>query len=268
VIVDNGSDSGGREQIANIAREVDCNVLQLQENFGVAAAQNHGISWARKMGCKWLVLLDQDSKPEPGMVTTLRLAFADLMSRGSVVAAVGPKLLDTRTMRGTPFVRINLFGVTKMDCNTTNDQFVLTDFLVSSGSLIPMTMFDQVGLPEEGLFIDNVDLEWCFRARSKGFLLYGVCAAVMHHTVGDQVIQVGNRVIHLHSPLRQYYIMRNRILLYQRSYSPWGWVLQDFWRMVFKLVFFALFSTPRRQNVHMMLKGIRDGLRRKAGKYR
>ena len=268
IVVDNGSDSDTRERIAIVARNANCDVLQLEENYGVAAAQNHGIGWAREMGCKWLVLLDQDSRPDPGMVATLRLAFAELATRGCAVAAVGPKLFDTRTRRGTPFVRIHMFGVTKMDCNTVSDQFVVTDFLVSSGSLIPMAMFDQVGLPEEGLFIDNVDLEWCFRARNKGFSLYGVCAAVMHHTVGDHVIQVGNSVIHLHSPLRQYYIMRNRILLYQRSYSPWGWVLQDFWRMVFKLVFFAVFSPPRRLNVQMMLKGIKDGLLRKAGKYR
>ena len=268
VVVDNGSDSDTRERIANVARNADCSVLQLDENYGVAAAQNHGIGWARKMGCNWLVLFDQDSRPGAGMVNTLRLAFAELMARGSAVAAVGPKLLDTRTLRATPFVRIHAFGVTKIDCNSVSDQFVVTDFLVSSGSLIPMTMFDQVGLPEEDLFIDNVDLEWCFRARSKGFSVYGVCAAVMHHTVGDHVIQLGKSVIHLHSPLRQYYIMRNRILLYQRSYSPWGWVLQDFWRMAFKLVFFAVFSAPRVQNVQMMLEGIKDGLLRRAGKYR
>ena len=268
IVVDNGSDSDTRERIAIVARNANCDVLQLEENYGVAAAHNHGIAWAREMGCKWLILLDQDSRPEPGMVTTLRLAFAEITAGGCAVAAVGPKLVDTRNGRVTPFVRIHMFGVKKMNCNTVSDQFLVTDFLVSSGSLIPMTMFDQVGLPEEGLFIDNVDLEWCFRARSMGFSLYGVCAAVMQHAVGDHVIQVGNSVIHLHGPLRQYYIMRNRILLYQRSYSPWGWVLQDFWRMVFKLVFFAVFSSPRRQNVLMMLKGIKDGLLGKAGKYR
>lgn len=267
VVVDNGSDLGTRAQIAKVARNVGCDVIQLEENYGVASAQNHGIRWARDMVCELLVLFDQDSRPAPGMVENLRLAFAALTARGIAVAAVGPRLVDARTMRGTPFVRIRMFGVKKIDCDTVSDRFVGTDFLVSSGSLIRMATFVEVGLPEEGLFIDNVDLEWCFRARSKGFSLFGVCAAVMDHTVGDAVIQVGNSVIHRHSPLRQYYIMRNRIVLYQRSYTPWAWVMQDFFRLAFKFVFFSLFCAPRGQNILMMLRGIRDGIRGKTGKY-
>ena len=60
--------------------------------------------------------------------------------------------------------------------------------------------------------------------------------------------------------------MRNRIVLYQRSYSPWAWVIQDFARMLFKLLAFSLFFRPRRQNLVMMLKGIKDGLAEKTGK--
>ena len=134
--------------------------------------------------------------------------------------------------------------------------------------LIPLTAFELVGTPEEGLFIDNVDLEWCFRARSMGMSVYGVCNAVMMHSVGDGITKLGHFVIHQHSPLRQYYIMRNRIALYQRSYSPYAWIVQDFARMLFKFIAFSLFFHPRRQNLSMMVKGIKDGLTGKNGKFR
>ena len=268
VVVDNASDPETRARIDDIAREIGCEILQLTDNFGVAAAQNCGVARARFNHCNSVIFFDQDSKPVHGMVDALQQATRELAAENSPVAAVGPKLLDRRTGASTPFVRISMFGVSRTSFQEDGRHLIPTDFLVSSGMLIALTILDQVGLLEEGLFIDNVDLEWCFRARSMGLSLYGVSNAVMEHSVGDQVIQLGSHVIHRHSPLRQYYIMRNRILLYQRSYSPWGWIVQDFFRMLFKLAAFSLFFAPRLQNISMMLKGIKDGLRGKTGRFR
>ena len=269
VVVDNGSDAETQQRLNEFAQDADCEVLQLGENLGVAAAQNRGIARARTTGCNFVVLLDQDSNPAPGMVGALRRALAELTACGTPFAAVGPRLVDRRTGVSTPFVHIRMLGTTRMTCpEGSNRRLIATDFLVSSGMMIPVGILDRVGLPEEGLFIDNVDLEWCFRARSMGLPVFGVCDAVMTHSVGDEVIQVGSYVIHRHKPVRQYYIMRNRILLYQRSYSPWVWVVQDFFRMLFKVVAFSLFFTPRCQNIGMMIRGIKDGLNGKLGKFR
>lgn len=268
VVVDNGSDAKTLAHISNFARDINCEVVKLGENLGVAAAQNQGIERARTCGCNFVVLLDQDSTAAPGMVDAMRLVLSDLTARGMPFAAVGPRLVDRRTGASTPFVHFHMFGITRMSCTVGSDPFIAADFLVSSGMMIPLSIFDKVGLPEEGLFIDNVDLEWCFRARSMGLPVYGVWDAVMAHSVGDEVVQLGDYIIHLHHPIRQYYIMRNRILLYQRSYSPWVWVVQDFFRMLFKLVAFSLFFTPRCQNISMMIRGIKDGLNGKMGKIR
>ena len=267
VVIDNASDPEIQNHIKELAHEVGCEVLQLPENIGIAAAQNQGVTWARVNCCDAIVFFDQDSKPARGMVDGLKNAMRKLTVDNVQVAAVGPTLLDRRTGRYTPFVRIGLFRVIKIFAERTGRHLILTDFLVSSGMLVKLMRLDEVGLPEESLFIDNVDLEWCFRARSMGFLLYGVSDAVMEHSVGDHITTVGTHVIHRHSPLRQYYIMRNRILLYQRSYSPKGWIVQDFFRMLFKFAAFSLFFAPRRQNFRMMVKGAKDGLNGKAGKY-
>jgi len=268
VVVDNGSDHQVLASVQTWAGHDGFSVIGIGENVGVAAAQNQGVTWARAQGCSHVLMLDQDSIPSSGMVQKLLAALDETGSSGISIAAAGPRLVDRRTGASTPFVRIGLFGVTKRECRDENSSLIPTDFLISSGMLIPLAILDRVGLPEEDLFIDNVDLEWCFRARSMGLSLYGVYDAVMEHSVGDHVVQLGPYVIYLHAPLRQYYIMRNRILLYQRSYSPWGWIIQDFVRMLFKLMAFSLFIPPRRQNITMMLKGIKDGLTKKMGKFR
>ncbi len=268
VVVDNGSDERVLASIQTWAENDGFSVIGLGENAGVAAAQNQGISWARAQGCSHVLMFDQDSVPSSGMVQKLLGALDEMRASVTTVAATGPRLIDRRTGKSTPFVRFGLLGVTRQAWRAETSRLIETDFLVSSGMLIPMEILDRVGLPEEGLFIDNVDMEWCFRARDMGLSLYGVYDAVMEHSVGDEIIQLGNYAIYLHNPLRQYYIMRNRILLYQRSYSPWGWIVQDFARMLFKLMAFSLFFPPRRQNIAMMLKGIRDGLTGKMGKLR
>jgi rhamnosyltransferase len=268
VVVDNGSDRETQEKIKQFVDEIGFESLLLNDNLGVAVAQNLGIAMARSASCRFVLLLDQDSAPQLGMVKALCRTSDDLSDQGIHVAAVGPRLIDRRTGECTPFVSIHLLGVTRRTYKRGDEFAITTDFLISSGMMIPLSVLDHVGLPEEGLFIDNVDLEWCFRARGMGYRLYGVGDAVMEHAVGDRVTKIGGRVIYRHSPLRQYYMMRNRISLYQRSYSPWGWIIHDFFRLLFKLVVFSLIFAPRRENIKMMFIGVRDGVMNKMGRFR
>lgn len=267
LVVDNGSPSAQRETLRAVVHEAGAVLLALDANLGIAAAQNRGIAWARERGMRHVLLLDQDSVPAPDMVARLLQALEGAAGASRRVAAVGPRLVDRRSRVSTPFVRIGVTGVRRLACGGGPGQIHETDFLVASGALIPLSVLDAVGTMEEGLFIDNVDLEWCFRARAKGYVLLGVCDAVLAHSVGDQVMHVAGRALYRHGPLRQYYIMRNRIALYRRPYSPWGWVVQDFVRMLIKVVLFGLVFAPRRENLRMMARGFIDGLRGRSGPF-
>ena len=135
--------------------------------------------------------------------------------------------------------------------------------------LIPLPVIEVIGEMDEGLFIDSVDLEWCFRATAKGFALYGICSAKMQHNLGDEVTPmwfIRRRNVIRHSPTRLYYMMRNRILLYQRRSTPLRWIAQDIIRLLFKFLLFFLFVKPRLKNARMMLCGIGDGILGREGK--
>lgn len=271
VVVDNGSNEEELDRMRDLVAQVEsknCFLLELGENLGIAAAQNRGITWAQQLGSSQVLFLDQDSIPCVGMVSSLQAALVGLAAQGRRVAAVGPHLVDNRTGKSSPFVKIHWFGVVRSGCGGSSPSVQATDFLVSSGMLVPLEIFDWVGVLEEELFIDNVDLEWCFRARSLGYVLYGVCDAVMQHSIGDQIFRFGSATIHRHAPLRQYYIMRNRLLLYGRKYAPTSWVLQDALRSVFKVLVFSLVMPPRRENIRMMYRGVRDALVKRLGRYR
>ena len=113
---------------------------------------------------------------------------------------------------------------------------------------------------KESYFIDNVDLEWCFRAKSLGFDLVGTDAAVLYHAIGERssnpLVKAG--LFAQHNPSRTYYSSRNRIHLYGVAYSPLGWKLRDMIRFVLKASWLLVTSGQRRQYLQNICSGIRD----------
>lgn len=264
VLVDNASVGSWQPALAESLSHRGGALLAQPHNLGLAAAQNIGIDWARSHGYRHVLLLDQDSEPGAGMVTSLLQALQALAT--SRVAAVGPRFHDLREDRDAPFVRIGFPLNRKLWC-ASDMQRVACDFLISSGTLIPLDVLDRVGSMDESLFIDNVDLEWGFRARAKGYALYGVCAATMHHRLGDarRALPFGIGQVVVHGSLRLYYMMRNRLLLYRMPHTPWVWVAQDVPRVLAKLFLFGVLIGPRLRNLRCMLRGLHDGWRGQRG---
>ena len=56
-------------------------------------------------------------------------------------------------------------------------------------------------------------------------------------------------------------MMRNRVLLYRRPYTPKRWIAQDLPRVLVKLLLFSLLVPPRRANLRRMLRGLQAGIR-------
>jgi L-rhamnosyltransferase len=262
VVVDNGS----AEDLVGSLRALDeprLNVLPLGKNVGIAAAHNAGIHWARQRGAKYVLLMDQDSVPDPGMVTTLKSAHEDLVAAGNKVAAVGPRCRDRQTGCVAPHVRFAGMRFAPVACQA-GQRVVMTDLLISSGSLISTEVLDAVGEMDERLFIDQVDTEWVLRARAKGYMAWGHCEASMNHSLGEQRRRVwlGRwREIPLHKPFRYYYMFRNSILLQRRKYPCWGWRRADTVRLLQIVVFVTMFHPQRLQALQKMLLGVWHGVR-------
>lgn len=237
-------------------------LLQLGKNLGIAAAQNTGIHWARNRQAEFVLLMDQDSIPALDMVSKLVSAI----SKQPSPAAVGPRYLDKRHDNSeSPFVRIRGLKFERCICET-KDSVIPVDFLISSGSLIPMTVLDKIGGMREDLFIDYVDTEWVWRAFHNGFKSFGICAAHMNHSLGDRPAKFLGKSVSLRSPLRHYYLFRNAVLLYKEPWIPLNFKLADAWRLGIKYVLYLLLATPRLEHFKMMNLGLWHGLIGKTGK--
>ena len=175
VVVDNGSNQDVGSSIAALG-DARLHIFPLGQNLGIGAAHNAGIRWARERGAKYVLLMDQDSMPDPGMVAKLQSAQEKLVAEGKKVAAVGPRFRDSDSGRLSQHVRFGKVSIARVNC-LPGQQVVMTDFLISSGSLISADTLDAVGEMDEGLFIDQVDTEWVLRARAKGYMAWGHCEA-------------------------------------------------------------------------------------------
>jgi rhamnosyltransferase len=265
VVVDNGSAVDVIEFVGNAGLKC-VDGIALKGNQGIAAAQNIGIARGREIGADYVLLSDQDSVPHHSMVRELLSVAEKVQAMGNQLACVGPRYLDDRQQNPPPFIRVTGLKLERCSC-PVEDSVVPVDYLIASGCLIPMSVLDRVGGMREDLFIDYVDIEWGLRARQRGFQSYGVCAAKMVHSLGDEPIEFMGKKLPLHSPLRHYYHFRNAVLLYKERWVPGNWKLVDGWRLLLKYVFYSIFAKPRMAHWRMMTIGVWHGLRGRTGKF-
>lgn len=266
VVVDNGSAEFDEQSV--IAALPTVILRRFPDNFGIGVAQNDGIVVARSLGARFVLFLDQDSVPQQGMVARLLVALGQEVARGEAVACVGPQVRLPGVGRLSAFTTLGWIRSHRVSCRK-DGSLVPCDLLISSGMLIPMSVLDELGGMDERLFIDQIDTEWCLRARAKGYKIFGVCGAALEHRLGEshRRLWFGRwRRLPRHKAFRYYYIFRNTILLTRREYISLKYtVVHAKWLLALFLVY-GLFTRERNGELRMMVKGLRDGLRGVTGK--
>ncbi|WP_197711292.1 glycosyltransferase family 2 protein [Cellulomonas sp. WB94] len=266
IIVDNGSSATTIRDLAKVAAEVGAKLRLLGSNLGIAAAQNIGIAWAREHGAHFILLSDQDSLPAPDMVSRLLAGLANAATHaldegGLPPAAVGPITVDQRNRGAVLIFASQRWGPRRAVVPEQDGALIDATFLIASGCLIDMEALDVIGPMNESWFIDHIDLEWGLRARRAGFGVYGVVGAKLAHSLGDRTQRIPGRArdVHIHSPVRNYYMARNTILLIRSGLltTQWAWGYAA-WITKYS-VFYALTTAPRIVRAKLLLRGLRDG---------
>lgn len=273
VVVDNTPMDDAR--VARMCAEPDLHgvsLIRLGSNQGVARALNVGIAVAIEAGASHVLLSDQDSLPADDMVSVLLRAAAVLVEGGKRVGAVGPTFTDKHTGGTFPF-QAEVPGKFFYGHRGADSAHPIVDAisLITSGALISVRVLSRVGLMREDLFVDNVDVEWCHRARAEGYSLYGVGAAVMYHALGDHALKVwyfGWRWVSAYSPVRVYYQVRNFVALCRMSCIRARWKWRNGWYCLGFCYSQMVFGRQRLACLRMALRGLWDGLLGRMGAWR
>lgn len=268
VVVDNGSTPSEVEALRGACALPGIELLELGRNTGIARAQNIGIEHAREHGARFVLLSDDDSFPEEGMVEQLLAGMASA-GRDAKVAAVGPLVGEEKAGADQLVYVSRQWGPRRANREELQENLVPVAFLIASGCLISLVAFDAVGPMDEDLFIDHVDLQWGMRARRAGFELLVVPRARMAHSLGDENVHLPGRAqpIHVHGPVRNYYLARNTVILVRSGLLPVPWRIGYLIWLAKYAAFNILLIDRHKERASKIFQGIRDGLRGRGGPY-
>ena len=239
VLVDNGSNN--KNEIEELLNElqVGCFCIYNNTNGGIAKALNQAFLWAEKENYDWVLTLDQDTVCAENLVYGL----IKHVNREKI-AIIAPKYIDR-----------NYEDVTDNDHGW---EFV--ERCITSASLTNVKAWRDVDGFYEELFIDYVDYDFCAKLRRKGYkIIRDSDVAILHEIGHSKKICIGKHsyVLYNHSPIRDYYIVRNR-LYYCSEYGDVWDVESEKKAMILRCFMIAFFEKNRIRKIKAMLSGWRD----------
>jgi rhamnosyltransferase len=254
VFIDNTPELINQELVSISKSNYNITYLPQKENRGIAEAQNIGIVAVKKMnGMHYVLFLDQDTNIENGFIDIMINEYLRIYKLGVSIAALGPTPLNEKTLKK--------YKQEPTSHKNKGDQFYKPSVLVSSGMFICLeTLFD-VGLMDSELFIDFVDFDWCWRAKVKGYECCMTERATIKHNVGIEEKFLFGFPLIISSPTRYYYQYRNFILLFFRSYVPFGWKIKNLFKKFFILFYLPLVSSQPKKVFVYIIRGIISGVK-------
>lgn len=222
IVVDNASTDRSAEVVETKFSEVT--LVKNATNLGFAEGNNVGIRLALQKGFEAVMLLNNDTKVDPGLVGQLLAANTPLASpkiyfypgfefhharykdtdRGKVIWYAGGSI-DWDNVWGVHR------GVDEVD-RGQYDQADELEFATGCCLLIRREAFDQIGLFDPRYFLYYEDLDFCVRARRAGLTIRYTPSAILWHKNAQSSASGGS--------LHQYYFTRNRLLFGMR-YASW-----------------------------------------------
>lgn len=223
-----------------------------QGNKGIAHALNVGCNKAISDGYEWILTMDQDSAATPNMLDNMLdyLAHAPNINNISIIAPFHANPYHTEYI--------------------SNESYSEVLTTMTSGNLLNLTNYKQIGPFREELFIDYVDNEYCLRANTMGYKVIQVNNAILNHNLGElkqHKVLWKSFFSTNHSPIRRYYAFRNRIYIIKTyKYDFPKYCNFEKSRFIVDFIIVMLYEKQKLQKLKMMFLGIQDALKNKYGK--
>ena len=187
------------DEITRSIKEIpNCHYMHDGENKGIAQRLNQVCKLAIADGFEWLLTMDQDSCFSDKYISTYIRCLQGLADKEQI-AVTGAEFIKKENER--------------IECEYTE-----VTSLITSGSMINLSLFNETGYFDEALFIDNVDHEYCYRAILKGYKVIKFTNVIFQHSLGILSVHTSYKSLKsthrsLHSPVRIYYMTRNYLYL-------------------------------------------------------
>jgi GT2 family glycosyltransferase len=272
IVVDNASSDGSVEMVREAFSEI--HVIANDRNLGFTKGNNQGITLSDG---RHVLLLNPDTELLGDALGEMVAYMDDHPTAG----ALGPQLLypdrqvqssrrrfpDLRTAYVESTFLQSWFAQSGMleryyVLDQSDEETQVVDWLVGACLLIRRETLEEVGLLDESYFMYSEELDWCYRAKKRGWeVVYLPTAQAIHH-VGKSSEQV--------LPVRHIQFQRSKVLFFKKHHGRLrGEILRFFllatylWQMIVEgLKWLVGHKRPlRRQRVAAYWQVLGSGLR-------
>ena len=236
IVVDNGSSNDPGATIQ--ARFPEVIFLRSTTNLGFAGGNNIGIGAARG---QYLFFVNNDTEIPRHCIQQL----ADFLQANPKCGAVSPLLYYFTPAPAliqyagmTPVSNVTARNSTVGARTVDHGQFAQptpTAYAHGAAMMVPARVVQEVGTMYPPFFLYYEELDWCERIRAAGYEIWVQPLAQIYHKEGHTVGP--------NSPLKTYFIHRNRMLFMARNRRSALWLFYGYiWMVVFpkNLIIFIL----------------------------
>ena len=241
VIVDNGCTDPDAMDVYASAHGKRVVILRQRENIGYSGAIRQGLEFARTTDCDRVLVLDDDSVPEPGAIDLFyeNLKFfpepekvilagnrIDVADNAKVFNRLPPKDLMPKGTLFEVFSFSKFLSLIRLLLRVPKPArapylpMVPLTALVTGGSFIPIEAIRTTELPDPSFFIYGEDLEFSWRMRRKGYDCY-VCARPIIRDIDLTFTNEGDHIFDLFKPgfreYKVYFRIRNAVIISRRN---------------------------------------------------
>lgn len=211
--------------------------IRSEENLGFAGGNNLGIRASRG---ELIVLLNNDTLlPEGFLEPIVQFSLAH-----PEAGFMSPKILNTdrKTLQYVGSIGVSPFTGRgkRLASNEPDlgqyDRIYETDLAHGAALLVPRSVVEKVGPMPEVFFLYYEEHDWCEQVKRAGYKIYYVGTT---HIIHKGSVSVGGS----DSPLKIYYMTRNRLLFMKRNFKGIP--------LLSGLLFFSLFVIPKNTIVYL-----------------
>ncbi len=228
-VVDNGSKpSNLKDKVLGFSK---AKFVETGKNLGFAGGNNAGLPYCKG---EYIFFINNDTEVEPQLLDSL----VELLEKDKQIGMISPKIRFYQgeqliqyagaTAMSSITIRNNGIGDREVDRGQYDD-IRETAYIHGAAMIVPRVVIEEVGPMYDDYFLYYEEYDWCERIRRTGYkILYCGLVTVYH----KESVSTGQN-----SPLKVYYLTRNRLLFARRNYPSW--------RKILAILYFTFIALPK-----------------------
>jgi rhamnosyltransferase len=250
IIVDNNSQNESAEIVNKLAFHENVILIRNAENEGIAKALNQGIEIANEKQYEWVLAFDQDSLPTENIFDILIRTYHNYQKR-NLLALIGVNFSAN-------------FSKSVNDKIKKGEKEIEAETIITSGSMLSLAVFRELGPYCEDFFIDCVDLEYCLRLRSRGYkVVISSEVGLIHEcgTISTKKILFLKFSSSCHNAFRRYYMARNNMVISKLYFFKFPlWVIKKNYFLLKSILIMLVVDDNKVKKIQKTFQGIFHGL--------